>query len=405
MPNASSRAGRPLISLLPALLLLGLAGLAMRIPILATPPLLPLIRQDLHMSEAEIGALVGLPLALFALAAVPGSLLVARLGAPATLLLGMLIAALASGARGLTHGVGLLYLATVLTGLGVAVMQPAVPRLVRDWVPERIGLGTAVYTNGMMTGALLPIALTSVVIMPLVGQSWRADLLAWAAPVLLIVGIVLLMLPLMPAGVRTPERLPDRWWPDWKSARTWMIGLTFGSNNSIYYALSAVLPEFLAHDGRGQLIDAALLWLNMGQIVALVLLLWLADRMLHRAWPYLTFGLCALVGVIALAYLDGPWFIGAAGLVGIASAVTFGTTLALPPALSRPDDVHRTAAGMFAIGYACSVVVPIACGALWDHLGIARLAFLPIVVCALGLTVLGSAMSRYRPPASVVRPA
>jgi len=404
MSTAPPRAGRPLTSLLPALALLGLAGLAMRIPILATPPLLPLIREDLGMSEAQIGALVGLPLALFALAAVPGSLLVARLGAGATLLAGLFIVAAASGARGLTSGVWPLYLATIFTGLGVAVMQPAVPRLVREWVPERIGLGTAIYTNGMMTGALTPIALTSVLVMPLVGYSWRADLLVWAAPVLLIAVIMTGALPMLPRGKATAERLPDRWWPDWRSGRTWMLGLTFGSNNSLYYALSAVLPEFLSHGGRGHLIGGALLWLNMGQIVALALLLLLADRMLHRAWPYLVFGLCGLVGVVALAYADGAWLIAASGVVGVASAVTFGTTLALPPSLSRPDDVHRTAAGMFTIGYTCAVVVPIVCGALWDHLGLPRAAFVPIAVCTLGLTILGSAMSRYRPPTAGATP-
>src|SRR5436190_18410136 len=89
MTIASPRTARPLTSVLPLLILLGLAGMALRIPILAVPPLLPLIHDNLHMSEAEVGALMGLPLALFALAAVPGSLLVARWGARTTMLAGM----------------------------------------------------------------------------------------------------------------------------------------------------------------------------------------------------------------------------------------------------------------------------------------------------------------------------
>lgn len=408
MTASPARGGRPLTQLLPALVLLGLAGIALRIPILAVPPLLPPIHDDLHMSETEIGILVGLPLALFAVAAVPGSLLVARLGARVTLVSGMLIAALASGARGIAGGLPTLYVATVLMGLGVAVMQPALPRLVREWVSERIGLGTAVYTNGMLIGAVTPIALTLGFVMPLVGQSWRADLVFWAAPVLLIAIIYMLALPALPHAAATNEGGPTRWWPDWTSPLIWMLGLTFASNNSIYFALNAVLPEYLTFTGRGELISTTLLWLNIAQLVVMVVMLWAADRLLHRAWPYLVFGPLALVGLFAMAYLDGVWVVVAAVFVGLATAVTFATTLALPPALSRPDDVHRTAAGTFAIAYAVSVLVPIICGALWDHTGIPRMAFLPIAVCALGLTILGGAMSRYRPaamPAAAIVPA
>ena len=61
--------------------LLWLAGVAMRMTILAMPPVIPLVHDELHMSETQVGLLIGLPLALFAIAAVPGSLLIARIGA------------------------------------------------------------------------------------------------------------------------------------------------------------------------------------------------------------------------------------------------------------------------------------------------------------------------------------
>ena len=59
---------------------LWLAGVAMRMTILAMPPVIPLVHEELHMSETQVGLLIGLPLALFAIAAVPGSLLIARIG-------------------------------------------------------------------------------------------------------------------------------------------------------------------------------------------------------------------------------------------------------------------------------------------------------------------------------------
>jgi CP family cyanate transporter-like MFS transporter len=68
-----------------------------------------------------------------------------------------------------------------LTGFAVAVMQPALPSLVRAWVLARVPLGTAVYTNGMVSGATLGPALTIPLVLPWVAGSWRLDLVFWSA--------------------------------------------------------------------------------------------------------------------------------------------------------------------------------------------------------------------------------
>ena len=51
---------------LTCVLLLWLAGIGLRITILAVPPVIPLIRPDLGMSETQVGILTGLPPVLFA---------------------------------------------------------------------------------------------------------------------------------------------------------------------------------------------------------------------------------------------------------------------------------------------------------------------------------------------------
>jgi CP family cyanate transporter-like MFS transporter len=54
-----------------AVVLLWLAGIALRLTILAVPPVISLIQSDLHLSGTEIGILSGLPMVLFACAALP----------------------------------------------------------------------------------------------------------------------------------------------------------------------------------------------------------------------------------------------------------------------------------------------------------------------------------------------
>jgi len=307
------------------------------------------------------------------------------------------VTALAAAGRGAAPDVWLLYLATMVMGFGIAIMQPAVPTLVREWLPHRIGLATAVSTNGILVGVTLGPALTIPLVLPLVGQSWRLDFVTWAAPVLLTALLILLLAPRAQGEAGAENESGRRWWPDWKSPLIWLLGLTFGSNNAIFFGANAFLPDYLASIGRADLTGAALGWMNGCELIASTLLLVTAERLQRRAWPYLVFGPAALVAVLGIMGEGGIWIVPASALLGFTLEITFVVTLALPPLLSPPDDVHRMSAGMLTISYSCAVVVPIICGASWDLTGRPWAAFVPLAICAVMLTVLGLALSFHRP--------
>ncbi len=195
MTSAASRDGLPVGRLIKLMFVLWLAGVAMRMTILAMPPVIPQVHDELHMSETQVGLLVGLPLMLFAIAAVPGSLLIARIGLSAAVIIGMTIASLAGGARAAAINVGTLYAASIATGFGVALIQPAMPTLVRNWLPRHIAFGTIAYTSGMLMGSMFSTVLTIPVVLPMLGGSWRLDLVAWAVLSLLIVPVFFLLSP------------------------------------------------------------------------------------------------------------------------------------------------------------------------------------------------------------------
>jgi len=202
--SATGHRAPPLRQLLISLGLLWLAGAALRMTVLAVPPLLPLIHGDLDLSETAIGTLAGLPSLLFAAAAVPGSLLIARFGARPALIAGLLVTALASAARGAAGQVATLFAATIVMGGGIAVMQPALPPIVRAWLPDRIGFATAVYTNGLLIGEIVAVSLTLPVVLPLAGGSWRGTIAFWGLPVLLTALLVALLGP-RPTAAQTAE--------------------------------------------------------------------------------------------------------------------------------------------------------------------------------------------------------
>src|SRR5262245_48123615 len=195
-----------------AIALLWLAGLGLRTTVLAVPPVITLIQADLGLSGTEIGVLSGLPMARFAVAALPGSWLIARKGPAWTLTAGMLVAGVASALRG-AGGAGVLYAMTVLMSAGIAVMQPALPVLVRQWLPSRITWGTAVYTNGLLVGEVLAVMLTAPLVLPLAGGSWHWVLWAWGMP---LVFISLAIFALAPATWPVSGRVR---WPHWSDGR------------------------------------------------------------------------------------------------------------------------------------------------------------------------------------------
>jgi len=231
-----SRTDRTQTHFLTAFVLLWLAGTALRLTILAVPPVIPLIHDELNLSATEIGFLTGLPSMLFALAAVPGSLLIARLGVKAAMVVGLMLTAVGGALRGALPDAVWLYAMTIAMGAGVAIMQVTMPPAVRAWVPNRIGFATAVYTNGLLVGEILPVVLMFPLILPLVGGSWQWSFVIWSVPVAIIAVIVLVSAPASTIDRAAPSR---RWWPDWRNALIWRLGIMLGTINATYFATNA----------------------------------------------------------------------------------------------------------------------------------------------------------------------
>jgi CP family cyanate transporter-like MFS transporter len=375
---------------LTSLLLLWLAGNGLRLTILAVPPVIPLIHDQLDMSATQIGILTGLPSMLLAIAAVPGSLLIARLGVRAALVIGLIVTAVGGALRGALPDIFWLYAMTIAMSAGVAIMQVTMPTAVRAWVPDRIGFATAVYTNGLLVGEILPVALMIALVLPLAGGSWQWGFAFWSVPVAV---IAILVMALAPRQASTATAVRRKWWPDWRNMLIWRLGIMLGTINSIYFATNAFLPDYLRSIGEGEWISASLTALNTGQLPASFILLAVAGRLERSAWPYVTCGLLCLIATGGIVFSSGVWIVVSAAVVGFAAAAILILVLALPPLLSPPDDVHRVTAAMFTISYSCAVIVPVISGALWDFSGTASMAFLPMALCGILLVILAPAIN------------
>ena len=374
------------------LALLWLIGAQLRLTILAVPPVLPLIHHDLALSEKAVGVLSALPVLLLALAALPGSLMVARLGARRGCILGLAIVAIAGAARGIGPSASMLYGMTLVMGIGVALMQPTLPTLVSEWFAARAGFATAIYANGLLIGEAVPAAITIPWILPLVGGSWGWSFAFWSVPVAVTAILVATATPHLPRAMAAQEY---RWWPDWRGALP--VGLLLGGTGGLYFSANTFLPDYLHAIGQPALVGPCLTALNAGQLPASVVIMLFARRLTGNRVVFIVSPLVAF-GAIAALLVPNPIVIAAAaGLIGFCCGMQLILSLAMPPVLAAAADVHHLSAGMFAIGYFVSFLIPPLGGAIWDATRIPATSF---IAGAIGTAlVLGAALTLRIAPA------
>jgi len=220
---------------------------------------------------------------LFSFAAVPGSILIARFGAFRVLVGGILLTGLGFRAARAAPDAAMLFAATFVMASASRSMQPSLPPVVREWVPRKIALGTAVYSNGLLMGEALAASLTIPVVLPLAGGDWSTGARAWSVPIFLVA-----LAGMLHQRGRPAEPMHEKarvWWPDWKSPVTWRLGLISGGCSSIYFTTNAFLPDVLHRVGRPELLNPALSANNWLQIPASLLLLFFPGRLMMRRWP------------------------------------------------------------------------------------------------------------------------
>jgi len=271
-----------------------------------------------------------------------------------------------------------LFSATFLMGVGVAVTQPAFPSLVREWFPRRIAIATAVYSNGILIGETLPTALTTPVgVLPLAHGDWRWALAAWSLLVLLS-GIAI--------GAAAPTRragseVHRRWWPDWRQGQAIRIGLVMGMASAAYFGANAFIPDFLDQTGRHNLISPTLAVLNGSQLLtAPAVALW--PQLLTGRAGFIGAAVVMAAGQIGIVLTPGAGVVGWAFVLGFSTALAFVVVLSLPPRLAPAGDVARMSAAIFTLQYATAFVIPLIAGGLWDATGLAVLAFAPGILAA-----------------------
>lgn len=144
----------------------------------------PLIRQDLHLSIAEMGVLLSVFLWTYCLAQLPVGFAIDRLGPRLLLGLGAVVWSLAQIIAGVVTSMGQFALTRVLLGIGEAPQFPLDAKVVRSWFNVRDrGTPTGIFNSASTVGpAIAPPLLTFLML----SFGWR-----WMFIIIGIAGIII----------------------------------------------------------------------------------------------------------------------------------------------------------------------------------------------------------------------
>lgn len=220
-------------------------------------PLVDEISDDLGLSRSEMGSVLGAWALIYIVTAVPGGVLVDRLGLRLAMSLGSVSIAASLVLRATATGRTSLFLAVAVFGIGGPLVSISTPKLVASLFEDdarRLPTGLAVASPGI--GSAVGFALPNPVLLPMFDQSWRA-VIHLAGAVALTAGIYWLLATRSSLG-GTPSAAPMTAGTYQRLLRLstirWILFIAVFSF-AFSHGANGWLPELLADAGIGD--DAA----------------------------------------------------------------------------------------------------------------------------------------------------
>src|SRR2546429_5421417 len=222
----------------PSLVLVALVaavGFQLRSAIVGVPPVLPAIRDDVHLSFTAAGALTALPVLCLGAAAVPGALLAGRFGARAVVGAGTAALGQAALLRLAPPLPASLYLFSAVMALGAAVAQPAMVAVLRASFPGAVQRATTVFSFALGLGGLAGATLS---VRLLAAAGWRGSFVAWGMMALAAGVLWLLAAPARRREARQPGGLRELT----RDPAVWDVAAMFGVPNLGYFGPASWVP-------------------------------------------------------------------------------------------------------------------------------------------------------------------
>jgi len=326
-----------------------------------------------------MGSIMGAWQFVYIAAAIPGGLLLDRLGGRFALLIGVAFIALSAFGRAWADDYWTLLLAVMLFGVGGPIVSSGAPKVVTGiFEGSGRGLAMGIYMTGPTLGGILALTLTHSVLLPLFDQSWRAVLTLWGA-VAVVAGAVWILIATVagrhvsgfdnPAGATTgtpaekTSILKLIAIPGVPLVLTMSVGVFL-----INHGLNNWLPEMLRE--RGMTVTEAGYWAALPMLIGILGSLTIPRLATPERRFLILGGLCAAAAISSyLLTMTGPATTTAAllvqGLVRSSLMTVLILTLVELPGI-RPAQAGTASGLFFSAAEVGGVLGPLGLGLIYD---------------------------------------
>ncbi len=345
------------------------------------------MRRELGISHTTAGLVVGLPVLLLGLSALPGAAMTRRWGAYRTVVVGLGLLTVGALIRTWPGGLAVVLVGTAVLATGIGVAQPPLARLAQTWFPARVQRAATVMTLGLLIGGIAGAAVTPLAVHSVAGN-WRGSFLFWSLVAAAGFGAWVAVARRSPDGSVPPT--PLQVWPLLADARVRWVTVIFAAQAITFYTTNAWIAAASTGGAGTASATLNLVFLN-GVSVPVTLALTRVRRTFTTSRPfYVAAGALSTFGAGAWA-LAGPglgplWavLLGAGGTMALVGATAYAPT-SFPPAR-----VAAVAATVWTIGYVAAFAGPPLAGLGIDVLHSTRAPFAMCVCFSLLLIIAGA---------------
>ena len=143
-------------------------------------PMVGLIQEDLSLSHASMGSVMGAWQFVYIFSAIPCGVLLDKLGGRRALIIGILLVALSGLSRAAAVDYWTFLLAVMVFGLGGPIISSGAPKVVAElFSGSDRGLAMGIYMTGPGIGGVICLTLTHAVLLPMFDMQWRGVMALW----------------------------------------------------------------------------------------------------------------------------------------------------------------------------------------------------------------------------------
>lgn len=350
------------------LLTLGIVfiALTLRSPLTSVGPIITDIKNALHISSVTAGFITTIPLLAFAVVSPFAPIIAKKITVEKTLLISTIILAVGIMLRSIGN-IPMLFLGTLLIGIGIAFGNVLLPSLIKLKFPLQVGLLTAIYTVAMNTSA----SIAAGVSFPLSTLSfgWQGSLGIWV--IFAIIAIVIWFPQTKTQNVSSTPPLASahKKKPMWRFPLAWIIMLAMGFQSMIFYTTAAWFPEMFKDQGLSSS-EAGFMFsiMQISQIPMTFITPLIAGKLKDQRIIVIVFALFYIVGfgglLMGWTELSILWMI----LLGFAGGASFSMCMMFFSLRAR-DSFEAADLSGFAqsLGYLIAAVGPVLYGYLYDQ--------------------------------------